>query len=65
MILVYIIISVIVSIFAVYFIWKHRYIKALREKRDSFDLTTPEGRFLIRIYNDKIDQLNGYKVFKK
>lgn len=62
--IVAIIIAVIVSIFALYFIWKYRYIKALREKRDSFDITTPEGRWLIRIYNDKIDKLNGYKVFK-
>lgn len=47
-----------------FFIWKHRYVNKLREVRDNFDFTTPEGRWLIQIYNRKIDQLNGKRLFK-
>ena len=55
---------VIVSLLVWFFIWKHRYIKRLKQIRDDFDLTTPEGRFLINVYNRKINQLNGYNLFK-
>lgn len=48
-----------------FFTWKHRYIKKLKQIRDDFDFTTPEGKFLIRAYNKKIDKLNGYKLWKK
>jgi hypothetical protein len=54
-------IALVVSIF---FIWKYKYIKRLKEIRDNFDLTTKEGRFLIRCYNYKIDKLNGYHLWK-
>jgi hypothetical protein len=54
-------IALVVSIF---FIWKYKYIKRLKEIRDDFDLTTKEGRFLIRCYNYKIDKLNGSHLWK-
>lgn len=60
-----IVLIVLVIIVSCFFIWKHRYIKRLKQIRDDFDLTTPEGRFLIRAYNQKINQLNGFNVFRK
>lgn len=53
---------VVVSLLVWFFIWKHRYIKRLKQIRDDFDFTTPEGRFLINVYNRKINQLNGYNL---
>lgn len=60
-----IIIVLVVSLLVGFFIWKHRYIKRLKQIRDNFDFTTPEGKFLIRAYNQKIDQLNGFNLFRK
>lgn len=57
--------ALVVSLLVWFFIWKHRYIKRLRQIRDDFDFTTPEGKFLINAYNQKIDQLNGYNLWKK
>lgn len=54
-----------VSLIIGFFVWKHRYIKKLKQIRDDFDFTTPEGKFLIRAYNKKIDQLNGHNVWKQ
>ena len=58
--IVLVIIAIILSLF---FIWKGRYISRLRKIRDEFDLTTPEGKMLIRAYNRKIDTLNGKRIF--
>lgn len=55
---------VVVSLLVWFFIWKAKYIKRLKQIRDDFDLTTPEGRFLINVYNRKINQLNGYNLWK-
>jgi hypothetical protein len=58
-------ILIIISIVLIcFFIWKHRYIKRLKEIRDNFDFTTPEGKFLIKCYNRKINQLNGKLLWK-
>lgn len=46
-----------------FFVWKYHTIKKLRDIRDNFDFTTKEGRFLIRMYNKKIDDLNGKNLF--
>lgn len=56
---------VIVSLLVWFFIWKAKYVNRLKQIRDDFDLTTPEGRFLINVYNRKINQLNGFYIFKK
>lgn len=60
---VWIIIAIIVSLLVWFFIWKHRYIKRLKQRRDNIDFTTPEGKWLIRVYNEKINQLNGKNLF--
>jgi len=57
--------ALVVSLLVWFFVWKQRYIKKLKQIRDDFDFTTPEGKFLIRAYNQKIDQLNGFKVWQK
>jgi len=53
-----------VLLVSILFIWKYKYIKRLKEIRDNFDLTTKEGRFLIRCYNYKINKLNGHHLWK-
>jgi len=58
--IVMIIIALLLSIF---FYLKGRYIKRLRNIRDDFDFTTPEGKALINAYNRKIDTLNGKRLF--
>lgn len=63
--MIVVIVSVLVVSLVILFVWKHRYIKRLKQIRDDFDFTTPEGKFLINVYNRKIDQLNGYKLWKK
>jgi hypothetical protein len=63
--IVQITLAIIVSLLICFFIWKHQYIKRLKEIRDNFDFTTPEGKFLIKCYNRKINQLNGKLLFKK
>ncbi len=62
-ILMILLIAVVISL-VWFFVWKAKTIKRLRDIRDDFDLTTPEGKFLINAYNEKINQLNGYKVWK-
>ena len=57
--------ALVVSLLVWFFVWKQRYIKKLKQIRDDFDFTTPDGKFLIRAYNQKIDQLNGFKVWQK
>ena len=58
-----IVILVVVSLLVWFFVWKANKIKQLRKIRDNFDFTTPEGRWLIRAYNYKINKLNGYYVW--
>jgi hypothetical protein len=60
-----IVVIIIVLVLSVFFYLKGRYIKRLRNIRDDFDFTTPEGRALINAYNTKIDTLNGYRLWKK
>ena len=62
MIVLIIIATLVVSGIVWFFVWKHRYIKRLRNRRDEFDITTPEGKWLIQVYNIKIDELNGYRI---
>ena len=59
------IVTVLVVSLVIFFIWKHRYIKRLKNVRDNIDFTTPEGKWLIRQYNNKIDKLNGFGLWKK
>lgn len=39
--------------------------RQLRNIRDNADLTTSEGRYLVRQCNEKLDELNGFKKKKK
>lgn len=61
--IVAIVIVLIVSLI-IFFVRKHRYIKRLKNVRDEIDFTKPEGKWLIRQYNNKIDTLNGYRLWK-
>ena len=63
MIVLIILMIAIVLIVISFFIWKHYYIKRLKEVRDNLDFTTPEGKWLIGVYNKKIDELNGYHLW--
>lgn len=63
MIVLIIIAITVVSLLVAFFIFKGRYIAQLRRRRDEIDFDTPEGKWLIRGYNRKIDELNGFKLF--
>ena len=63
MIVLIIIAIAVVSLLVGFFIFKGRYVAQLRRRRDEIEFDTPEGKWLIRAYNRKIDELNGKRVF--
>ena len=60
--LIYIII-IIAVVLTVAYIFKYRYTSKIRETRDNIDFTTDDGKQEIIQLNEKLDKINGYRIY--
>ena len=60
-----IVLVVIVVALIVAYILKYRYTSKIRKVRNNIDFTTDNGKLEIKELNDKLDRINGYRIYHR
>lgn len=47
------------------YIFKYRYTSKIRKVRDNIDFTTDDGNLEIKELNEKLDKINGYRIYNR
>lgn len=58
-----VIITAIVLVVA--YIFKYRYTSKIRKERNNIDFTTDDGKLEIKELNEKLDRINGYRIYNR
>ena len=61
----YIVVSIAIFILIVLYILKYRYTSKIRKIIDNTDFTTKQGKERIKELNNKLDRVNGYRLYNR
>ena len=60
---IYITLIITAVVLTIAYILKYKYTSKIRETRDNIDFTTDDGKQEIIQLNEKLDKINGYRIY--